>query len=79
MELTAARAGLMLAGDLRVPMRLMKEEAETRAIGELSAETKRGDLLAFCASDAYGKLRERMGVAIHSSSVGHQPAASAQD
>ena len=67
-ELTAARAGLLLAGDLRVPMRLMKEES--RAIGELSAETKRGDLLAFCGSDAYGKLRERMGVAIHSSSMG---------
>ena len=65
-ELTAARAGLVLAGDLRVPMRMMKDEA--RAIGELSAETKRGDLLGFCASDAYGKLRERMGVAIHSSS-----------
>lgn len=71
-ELTAARAGLMLAGDLRVPMRLMKDE--TRAIGELSAETKRGDLLAFCASDAYGKLRERMGVAIHSSSIASPPA-----
>jgi tetratricopeptide (TPR) repeat protein len=67
-ELTAARAGLMLAGDLRVPMRILKEE--TRVIGELSTETKRGDLLAFCASDAYGKLRERMGVAIHSSSLG---------
>ncbi|MDB5217279.1 MAG: domain protein putative component of TonB system [Myxococcaceae bacterium] len=74
-ELTAARAGLMLAGDLRVPMRMMKDEA--RAIGELSAETKRGDLLAFCASDAYGKLRERMGVAIHSSTFasGSGPAA----
>ena len=58
---------LVLAGDLRVPMRLLKEE--TRAVGELSAETKRGDLLAFCASDGYGKLRERMGVAIHSSSI----------
>lgn len=66
-ELTASRAGLMLAGDLRVPMRLLKDE--TRAVGELSAETKRGDLLAFCASDAYGTLRERMGVAIHSSSI----------
>jgi tetratricopeptide (TPR) repeat protein len=74
-ELTAARAGLMLAGDLRVPMRMMKDEA--RAIGELSGETKRGDLLAFCASDAYGKLRERMGVAIHSSTFasGAGPAA----
>jgi hypothetical protein len=68
-ELTAARAGLTLAGDLRVPMRLMKEE--TRTIGDLSKETKHGDLLSFCASDAYGKLRERMGVSIHMSSVGH--------
>ena len=66
-ELTAARAGLMLAGDLRVPMRMLADE--TRAIGELSAETKRGDLLAFCASAGYGKLRERMGVAIHSAST----------
>jgi hypothetical protein len=49
-------------------MRILKEE--TRVIGELSSDTKRGDLLAFCASDAYGKLRERMGVAIHSSSLG---------
>lgn len=65
-ELTASRAGLMLAGDLRVPMRLMKEESRT--IGDLSAETTRGDLLAFCASDGYGKLRERMGVSIFSSS-----------
>jgi tetratricopeptide (TPR) repeat protein len=61
-ELTAARAGLLLAGDLRIAMRIVK--GETRAIGELSAEDKRGDLLTFCASDAYAKLRERMGVAI---------------
>ena len=78
-ELTAARAGLTLAGDLRVPMRIMKEESESRVISELSPETKRGDLLAFCSSDAYGKLRERMGVAIHSSSISHpsQPPSSA--
>lgn len=61
-ELTAARAGLLLAGDLRAVLRLMKEE--TRAIGELTIEQKRGDLLAFCASDEYGLLRERMGIAI---------------
>ena len=76
-ELTAARAGLMLAGDLRVPMRILADE--TRAIGELSTETKRGDLLAFCASDAYGKLRERMGVAIHRSSIANMPAATSAD
>jgi golgin subfamily B member 1 len=69
-ELTACRAGLMLAGDLRIALRLLKEEGDSRAIGELSEETKRGDLLSFCASDAYGKLRERMGVALHMSSVG---------
>ncbi|MBX3192894.1 MAG: hypothetical protein KF819_38270 [Labilithrix sp.] len=66
-ELTATRAGLLLAGDLRVAMRIAKDEE--RAIAELSAEARRADLLAFTASDAYGKLRERMGVAIHASSV----------
>ncbi len=61
-ELTATRAGLLLAGDLRVATRILKEEE--RAIGELSLEAKRGDLLAFVASEEYGRLRERMGVAI---------------
>jgi tetratricopeptide (TPR) repeat protein len=60
-ELTAARAGLVLAGDLRVAMRLLK--SESRAIGELSLDAKRGDLLAFTASRAARELRERMGVA----------------
>lgn len=62
-ELTAARAGLLLSGDLRAVLRLVKEE--TRPIGELSFDAKRGDLLAFTSSEGYGKLRERMGVAIH--------------
>lgn len=61
-ELTATRAGLLLAGDLRVAMRSIKDE--TRAVGELSLETKRGDLLAFTVSEAYGRLREKMGVAV---------------
>lgn len=64
-ELTAARAGLLLAGDLRTAMRLTKDER--RAIAELDAETRRGDLLAFCASEAYSALRERMGIAIRGS------------
>ncbi len=66
-ELTATRAGLVLAGDLRIATRAVK--TESRAIGELSIDAKRGDLLAFCASDAYGKLRERIGVAIHTSAI----------
>jgi hypothetical protein len=52
----------------------MKEE--TRAIGELSADAKRGDLLSYCASEAYGKLRERMGVAIQPSGGAAKHAAS---
>jgi hypothetical protein len=73
-ELTATRAGLLLSGDLRTVMRLMKEER--RAIGELSDEAKRGDVLAFAASEAYGQLRDRMGVAIHPAALsGTMPAA----
>jgi golgin subfamily B member 1 len=59
-ELTATRAGLLLAGDLRVAMRLLK--SESRAIGELPVDAKRGDLLTFTASRAARELRERMGV-----------------
>jgi golgin subfamily B member 1 len=61
-ELTATRAGMLLAGDLRVATRTLKEEE--RAVGELSYDAKRADLLAFVSSDAYGTLRERMGVAV---------------
>lgn len=71
-ELTATRAGLLLAGDLRAAMRILKAEEETnarRAIGELTLEARRGDLLSFCASESYALLRERMGVAIHSSAL----------
>lgn len=62
-ELTAGRVGLTLAGDLRIAMRMMKEEK--RAIGDLTLEQKRADLISFCASEKYGLLRERIGVAIH--------------
>lgn len=62
-ELTAQRAGVLLAGDLRVAMRLLKDE--TRTIAELTSDDKRGDLLAYCASDRYAELRERMGVSVH--------------
>jgi hypothetical protein len=60
-ELTATRAGLLLAGDLRVALRVIEEEK--RSIGELSLEDKRNDLLAFTASDEYGSLRARIGAA----------------
>jgi tetratricopeptide (TPR) repeat protein len=57
-ELTAQRAGLLLCGDLAVAMRRIK--GETRAIADLTAEQKRGDLLAFCASEKFARVREAL-------------------
>jgi hypothetical protein len=55
-EKTAARAGLLLCGDLGTALRLL--EAEEGAQGELGK-----DLLWFSASERYGKLRRQLGVA----------------
>jgi hypothetical protein len=57
-ELTATRAGFALAGDLAVAMRVMKRE--TRNIADVSLDDKRADLLAYSASEAFGKLREEL-------------------
>jgi hypothetical protein len=59
-ELTAQRAGLLLCGDLRVAMTRMR--AETRAIADLSLEQKRGDLLAYCASERLARARTTLSV-----------------
>jgi tetratricopeptide (TPR) repeat protein len=64
-ELTAQRAGLLLCGDLRVAMARLR--AETRNIGELTLEQKRGDLLAYCASDRLARARAMLQVDAHSS------------
>ncbi|HXK20112.1 MAG TPA: hypothetical protein VNG33_20010 [Polyangiaceae bacterium] len=53
---TAARAGLVLCGDLGTALALL--EAEEGPQGELGK-----DLLWFSASDRYGKLRRQLGVA----------------
>lgn len=53
---TAARAGLLLCGDLGTALSLL--EAEEGAQGELGK-----DLLWFSASERYGKLRKQLGVA----------------
>jgi hypothetical protein len=53
---TAARAGLVLCGDLGTALTLL--EAEEGAQGEIAK-----DLLWFSASDRYGKLRRELGVA----------------
>jgi tetratricopeptide (TPR) repeat protein len=59
-ELTACRAGLLLCGDLTVAARTLR--SETRPIADLSAEDRRRDLLAFCASSELAWLREKLGV-----------------
>lgn len=55
-EKTAARAGLLLSGDLGTALALL--EAEEGPLGELGK-----DLLWFSVSDRYGKLRRQLGVA----------------
>jgi len=55
-EKTAARAGLVLCGDLGTALALL--EREEGVLGELGK-----DLLWFSASERYGKLRRQLGVA----------------
>jgi tetratricopeptide (TPR) repeat protein len=59
-ELTAGRVGLLLCGDLAVATARMR--AENRVIAELPFDEKRGDLLAYCASEKFAKVRETLGV-----------------
>jgi tetratricopeptide (TPR) repeat protein len=72
-ELTANRAGLLLAGDLGVAMRMMREEQ--RGIADLTFEDRRGDLLGFSASRAYASLRAQLGIA-HRASLPPPPPSS---
>lgn len=60
-ELMAARAGLLLSGDLATAMAIVSNES--RVIAGLSLEVKRRDLLAFCVSDEHLALRARFAVA----------------
>lgn len=64
-ELTAARAGLLLSGDLRTAVTHLRRES--RAIGGLTLEAKRNDLLAFCGSTAHADLRMTFAVTTRSS------------
>jgi tetratricopeptide (TPR) repeat protein len=59
-ELTAARAGLLLCGDLATAATIVR--TESRTIAELSVDEKRRDLIAFSVSEAHGALRERYAV-----------------
>jgi len=54
-ELTAARVGLVLCGDLRAAMARVR--AESRATSCVTVEETRADLVAFCASAAHADIR----------------------
>jgi len=56
-ELTAGRVGLLLCGDLATAGAFVR--SEVRSAGGISAEARRGDLLAFCASRVHLALRTR--------------------
>jgi tetratricopeptide (TPR) repeat protein len=60
-ELMAARAGLLLSGDLATAMAVVSNE--TRNIAGLPLDTKRRDLIAFCVSEEHAGLRTRFAVA----------------
>ena len=56
-ELTAGRAGLILAGDLQTA--LAQVRAEPRGLSGMSVEQRRADLVAFCGSRALADIRAR--------------------
>lgn len=57
-ELTAARVGLFLCGDLATAGGFLR--AQPSGIAELSYDERRGDLTAFCASRAHAATRARL-------------------
>lgn len=61
-ELTAARAGLLLSGDLEIAKKIIA--AEQQLPGDLTPQEKLKELLVFAVSDAYFKLRAQLGIGI---------------
>jgi hypothetical protein len=56
-ELTAARAGLLLCGELKTAVAAVR--SQPRPAGRPTAERITGDLVSFCASRAHAELRAR--------------------
>ncbi|MFO0614054.1 MAG: tetratricopeptide repeat protein [Polyangiaceae bacterium] len=61
-DLTAARAGLLLSGDLEIAKKLIA--AEPQLPGDLTPQEKLKELLVFAVSDPYFKLRAQLGIQI---------------
>jgi tetratricopeptide (TPR) repeat protein len=63
-DMTAARAGLLLCGDLNICKKVLSSEQNRP--GEPTAAEKMKDLLAFSVSEDYEKLRQAIGVSVTS-------------
>jgi hypothetical protein len=61
-EITAARTGLLLCGDLEIAKKIIA--AEPQQPGDLTAQEKLKELILFSISDQYFALRETLGIAI---------------
>jgi golgin subfamily B member 1 len=61
-EITAARAGLLLCGDLEIARKIIA--AEPQLPGDLSPPEKMKELLVFSVSEQYLQLRKALGIAV---------------
>jgi hypothetical protein len=61
-EITSARAGLLLCGDLEIAKKILA--AEPQQPGDLSPQEKLKELILFSISDQYFALRQTLGIAI---------------
>ena len=59
-ELTSNRVATLVAGDLDVVRRAVV--AEKAQVSKLRDETRLHDLAAFCVSEEYARLRDRLGL-----------------
>jgi hypothetical protein len=61
-EITAARTGLLLCGDLEIAKKIIA--AEPQQPGDLTAQEKLKELILFSISDQYFALRQSLGINI---------------
>jgi ADP-heptose:LPS heptosyltransferase len=62
-ETTAARTGLLLAGDLDVAKKLIAQQQQIP--GDLSPQERLKELMMFAVSENYFKLRSKLGIQIN--------------
>jgi tetratricopeptide (TPR) repeat protein len=74
-ELTAARVGLLLSGDLAVATAIVR--GESRDIGNVPMATRLGDLIAFCASRTHATMRQQFAMTAPESLQPPPPSANA--